>query len=387
MPSRILVVDDEADLEQLVRQKFRRHIRENEFIFHFARSGVEALAKLSEEHDIDVILTDINMPEMDGLTLLSKLAGHEGVLKAIVVSAYGDMENIRTAMNRGAFDFVTKPIDLQDFETTILKALREAESIKSATRTREELVAIQRELNVATEIQLSMLPQTFPAFPDRVELDLHARMIAAKEVGGDFYDFFSIDDERIGVVIGDVSGKGVPAALLMAICRTLIRGTALEGGAPHECLAAVNNALAGEVVPGMFITVFYGVLHTRTGALEYCCAGHNPPYLASHDRVRALDSVGGLVVGAFAGWEYQSAKFDLKPGDLLFQYTDGVTEAKSVDDDDDFGEKRLEDCLADVNGHRAEQIVDKVVETVQTFSTGVPQADDITCLAIRYIGA
>lgn len=385
MPSSILVVDDEADLEQLVRQKFRRHIRDNEFNFFFARSGVEALETLAREKDINVVLTDINMPEMDGLTLLSRLTQHDGVLKAVVVSAYGDMENIRTAMNRGAFDFVTKPIDLNDFETTILKALREAETIKNAMRVREELVAIQRELNVATDIQLSMLPQVFPAFPERAEIDVHARMIAAKEVGGDFYDFFAIDDDRIGMVVGDVSGKGVPAALLMAICRTLIRGSAIDGGTTHECMAAVNNLISGDVVPGMFVTVYYGVLNTRSGMLEYCCAGHFPPYVVSPKGVRALESVGGLVIGAVPGWTYQSASVQLEPGDLLFQFTDGVTEAKNAADDD-FGEAKLEACLAGANSHRAEEIVDRVVSTVQEFSKGVPQADDITCLVVRYVG-
>jgi sigma-B regulation protein RsbU (phosphoserine phosphatase) len=385
MPSRILVVDDEMDLEQLVRQKFRRHIRDNEFSFFFAHSGIEALETLAREKDIDVVLTDINMPEMDGLTLLSKLSTHEGVLKAVVVSAYGDMENIRTAMNRGAFDFVTKPINLDDFETTILKALREADTIKSAMRVREELVAIQRELNVATDIQLSMLPQVFPAFPDRTEIDMHARMIAAKEVGGDFYDFFAIDEARIGIVVGDVSGKGVPAALLMAICRTLIRGSAMEGGTTHECMSTVNNAISGDVVPGMFVTVFYGVMNTKEGTLEYCCAGHFAPYLVSDHGVRALESVGGLVIGAVPGWEYQSTTVQLSPGDTLFEFSDGVTEAISVSDED-FGEAKLEACLKGAHATRAEEIVDRVITTVQEFSKGAPQADDITCLAVRYIG-
>jgi sigma-B regulation protein RsbU (phosphoserine phosphatase) len=385
MPSRILVVDDEMDLEQLVRQKFRRHIRDGEFNFFFAHSGVEALETLAREKDVDVVLTDINMPEMDGLTLLSKLSNHDGVLKAVVVSAYGDMENIRTAMNRGAFDFVTKPINLDDFETTILKALREANVIKTANRVRDELVAIQKELNVATDIQLSMLPQVFPAFPGRGEIDVHARMIAAKEVGGDFYDFFAIDDDRIAFVVGDVSGKGVPAALLMAICRTLIRGSALEGGTPHECISAVNNAISGDVVPGMFVTVFYGVLSTKAGTLRYCCAGHFAPYLVSDRGVRMLESVGGLVVGAVPGWEYQSTTVQLEPGDTLFEFTDGVTEAKAADDSD-FGEDKLEKCLMGAHSTRAEEIVDRVITTVQEFSKGTPQADDITCLAVRYIG-
>jgi sigma-B regulation protein RsbU (phosphoserine phosphatase) len=385
MPSRILVVDDEMDLEQLVRQKFRRAIRDGEFHFFFAHSGIEALETLAREKDIDVVMTDINMPEMDGLTLLSKLTTHDGVLKAIVVSAYGDMDNIRTAMNRGAFDFVTKPINLDDFETTILKALREADAIKTANRVREELLSIQNELNVATDIQLSMLPQVFPVFPERTEIDVHARMIAAKEVGGDFYDFFPVDDARIGIVVGDVSGKGVPAALLMAICRTLIRGSALNGGQPHDCISAVNNLISSDMAPGMFVTVFYGVLNTKEGTLEYCCAGHFPPYVVSDQGVRMLESVGGLVVGAVPGWEYQSATAQLAPGEALFEFSDGVTEAKSAADDD-YGEQKLEACLAGAHTTKAEEIVDRVITAVQEFSKGAPQADDITCLAVRYIG-
>src|SRR5687767_14507429 len=138
MPSRILVVDDETDLELLVRQKFRRHIRDNEFHFFFAHSGVEALETLAREKDIDVVLTDINMPEMDGLTLLSKLSQHEGVLKAVVVSAYGDMENIRTAMNRGAFDFITKPVNFEDLEVTMEKTIRHVNQLRETMRAIKE---------------------------------------------------------------------------------------------------------------------------------------------------------------------------------------------------------------------------------------------------------
>jgi sigma-B regulation protein RsbU (phosphoserine phosphatase) len=172
---------------------------------------------------------------------------------------------------------------------------------------------------------------------------------------------------------------------MMAICRTLIRGSALEGGSPHDCMATVNNAISGEVMPGMFVTVFYGVLNTRTGVMEYCCAGHFAPYLISGGAVRALPSVGGLVVGAVPGWNYESTTVQLSPGDTLFQFSDGVTEAKSADDAD-FGEEKLEACLAGANGDRVDEIVDRVVGTVQEFSKGMPQADDITCLAVRYVG-
>lgn len=387
MSTKILVVDDEPDLEQLIRQKFRRNIRDNEFVFLFARSGLDAVAKLEAEPDVELVLTDINMPEMDGLTLLAKIDEMNATaLKSVVVSAYGDMENIRVAMNRGAFDFVTKPIDLADLETTINKALRESSLIKAALRTRDELIAIQRDLNVATDIQMSMLPRTFPSLTERQGIDIYATMLPAKEVGGDLYDFFRVADRKIAMVIGDVSGKGIPAALMMGISRTLLRGSGRTGLAPAECLAAVNRILAQEILPGMFVTVFYGVVDTHTGELEYCAGGHNPPYLITHDgHVRALDGAGGLPIGVMDDAPYKSTRLQLNPNDTVVLYTDGITEALDADEQE-FGEKRLEALLATLHTLPAESVVGKTVEAVQGFANGAPQADDITCLAFRYLG-
>lgn len=387
MSTKILVVDDEPDLEQLIRQKFRRNIRDNEFVFLFARSGLDAVAKLEAEPDVELVLTDINMPEMDGLTLLAKIDEMNATaLKSVVVSAYGDMENIRVAMNRGAFDFVTKPIDLADLETTINKALRESSLIKAALRTRDELIAIQRDLNVATNIQMSMLPRTFPSLTERQGIDIYATMLPAKEVGGDLYDFFRVADHKIAMVIGDVSGKGIPAALMMGISRTLLRGSGRAGLAPAECLAAVNRILAQEILPGMFVTVFYGVVDTQTGEMEYCAGGHNPPYLITHDgHVRAINGAGGLPIGVMDDAPYKSDRLQLNPNDTVILYTDGVTEALDADDQE-FGEKRLEALLATLHTLPAESVVGKTVAAVQNFANGAPQADDITCLAFRYLG-
>lgn len=386
MPCRILVVDDEPDLEHLVRQKFRKEIREKEFEFDFAQNGAEALRKLQSDGDVDLVLTDINMPEMDGLTLLSKLNELDLMLKSVIVSAYGDMENIRTAMNRGAFDFVTKPINLHDLEITIKKSLRELLTLKDALQSRDQLVAIQQELDVATQIQTSILPKTFPPFPDRKEFEIHAKMITAREVGGDLYDFFLVDKNRIGIVIGDVSGKGVPAAMLMAVSRTLLKATALKGIAPDACLNEVNNILVDESLSTMFVTLFYGVLDTRNGTLEYCNGGHNPPYLILKDgKVKQLDNVGGLFVAALKGVEYESKVEILQPGDTLFMYTDGVTEAEDVNEEE-FQDKRLEDCLRENHNLPISDLIDKVIEEVLSFSKNMPQADDITCLTLRYLG-
>jgi sigma-B regulation protein RsbU (phosphoserine phosphatase) len=386
MFAKILVVDDEPDLEHLVRQKFRKQIRSNEFQFIFAENGVEALHKLEADSEVDLVLTDINMPEMDGLTLLTKLRELDLILKPVIISAYGDMENIRTAMNRGAFDFVTKPIDLQDLETTIDKSLKELRMFKEAVQARDKLVAIEQELNIATEIQTSILPRSFPAFPDRNEFDIYAKMATAKEVGGDFYDFFPIDKNRIGFVIGDVSGKGVPAAMLMTMSRTLLKATALKGIPSDECLREINNVLVAESLSTMFVTIFYAVLDTRNGMLEYCNGGHNLPYLVSKNGdVKQVENIGGLFVGAMKDVEYESTVIMLQPGDSLFLYTDGVTEAEDKTEEE-FQEKRLEECLRSTNGAGIEEMVDDVIREVRTFSDGMPQTDDITCMVLRFSG-
>ncbi len=383
MPAKLLVVDDEADLELLIRQKFRHQIRNGDIQFVFARSGVEALQKLAEDSTIDLVLTDINMPEMDGLTLLQKLNELNRLLKAIIVSAYGDMENIRTAMNRGASDFVTKPIDFQDLEITINKTLRQLEELKRAVTEHDQLVTIHKELDIASHIQQSILPRKFPPFPGRSEFDIFATMLPAREVGGDFYDFFLIGDDRLGCVIGDVSGKGIPAALSMAVSRTLLRSTALSGTSPAQCLEQVNTLLCLENSEDMFVTIFYGVLNTRSGVLKYANGGHNPPYLLRQGgTVEPLPSTGGTVLGAIEGLTYRASSITLQVGDRLLLYTDGVTEA--MDDTGTlYSEQRLQQLLRALDAPEPESLVHAVVEEVKRHAGTAPQHDDITVLAIR----
>ena len=384
--AKILVVDDEPDLESLILQKFRSKIKAKEYEFHFAQNGVEALDKIAHDGTIDLILTDINMPVMDGLTLLSKINElNNKLLKSVIVSAYGDMENIRTAMNRGAYDFITKPIDLKDLEITIEKSLKEIELYKQAMVSHNKLIALQQELDIANVIQTSILPRTFPAFPDRKEFDIFAKMIPAKEVGGDLYDFFMIDKYRLGVVIGDVSGKGIAAALLMAVCKTLLKATANKGMPADTILSEVNNILVDESPSNMFVTVFYGVLDTRSGAFEYSNGGHNSPYLIPLDgKIKQLADVGGMLLGAMKDVQYESHIIMLKPGECLFFYTDGVTEAFNRDNEE-FQEQQLTQILNNTNNSNVNDLVQHVFENVQAFTNGAEQSDDITCLALKYL--
>lgn len=393
--TRILMVDDEEDLELLVRQRFRRRIRKGEFEFLFARNGQEALDVLQENPDVRLVLSDINMPVMDGLTMLGQLEDLNPEIRAVVVSAYGDMANIRTAMNRGAFDFITKPIDFNDLQITIEKTLRHLEIMHNALASRDRLVSLKQELNVARNVQMSMLPAPPP--PSEW-YDLYAQMTPAREIGGDFYDYL-LDDNRLGLVIADVSGKGVPAALFSMVTRTLLKSAALNYESPdlnygspglnHEspahCLSVVNEWLCHENDACMFVTLFYGVFDLRDGRLRYCNGGHNPPRLvrSADGTVEILPPTYDVALGVAPGHEYHEDEIQLENGDALFLYTDGITEAWDASEEE-FGEHRLDEQLGNDRDLAMGGLVDVVVNAVEEFAHGMEQFDDMTCLALRW---
>jgi sigma-B regulation protein RsbU (phosphoserine phosphatase) len=381
---KILVVDDEPALEPLVRQRFRKKIRSNEWVFEFAHDGREALKQLEAHSDIGLVLTDINMPGMDGLTLLNHLGEMDRLLKAVVVSAYGDMQNIRTAMNRGAFDFVTKPVDFEDLETTIYKGLRELKAFRDAEEAQSRLLLIQNELSVAQRIQEAALPDVIP---DRPEFDIFASMIPAREVGGDLYDYFLIGEDKLGFVIGDVSGKGLSASMLMSVTRSLLKALATKGASPGECVSDLNRLLYPDTLPEMFVTLFYGVLDTRTGTVTYCNAGHNPPFIVPNSGPpKLMERTGGMAVCLLADFAYQVKQITMEPGDTLFLYTDGVTEAMNAAGEE-YLEERLKNVLEEDSSLRASDMVDRVIRSVVEHASGAPQSDDITALGLRYLGA
>ena len=385
MAIKILSVDDEPDLEVLLSHYFRRKIRKGEYEFTFAHNGLEALKLMVEHPDFDIVLSDINMPEMDGLTLLSKINElRNPAQKCIMVSAYGDMKNIRTAMNRGAFDFATKPIDMEDLSLTIEKAVEEVNYIKQTQREHLQLESIQSDLAVAGEIQKAILPCRFPPFPEIKSLDIYASMTPAKEIGGDFYDFFRLDEDRIGLVIADVSGKGVPAALFMAVSNTLLRSIALTKDNSRECIEELNRLICRVNVNSMFVTVFYGILNHRTGELDYTNGGHNPAYIlrGKNGELERLGRFPNLVVGGFEDFSYKSESAQLNPGDSLFLYTDGITEAFDAKEQP-FGDERLEDSLVELYHDDAKTIIEGVYADLGEFIGDRTQSDDITMLVVK----
>lgn len=379
-PYKILVVDDEPDLEPLVMQRMRRLIRSGQYDFTFAHNGVEALERLNEDDEIVIVLSDINMPKMDGLALLEQIPSVNPNIRSVIISAYGDMKNIRTAMNRGAFDFVTKPVDFDDLKLTIDRTLQHLLQWREALAARDRLVVLQNELSVASAMQQSILPTKFPK---RDNYDVYASMKPARSVGGDFFDIVTLDSGRIGVAIADVSDKGVPAALFMMSSRTLLKGSAIGLGAPGDVLQEVNNLLCEDNETSMFVTLLYAVYNPDSGRFTYANGGHNPPVVINADgESTQLPLTGGVALGLLPGLEYEQKSIVLQPGQTVVLYTDGVTEAMNIDQEE-FGMERLEQLFMGSAPANAEEANAKVFEAVNEFAGDAEQSDDITCMTLR----
>lgn len=377
---KILVVDDEPDLEPLVKMRMRREIRSKLYTFVFASNGVEALEVLEREGDVDLVLSDINMPRMDGLTLLEQIAGTEADIRAVIISAYGDMKNIRTAMNRGAFDFIIKPIDFDDFRVTVNRALSHLAKWREALRSRDKLVTLQNELDVAATIQQSILPTVFP---ENAEFQIHGSMEPARAVGGDFFFVERFPDGRIALAIADVSDKGVPAALFMMLTRTLLKGALRDGAPPGQVLEEVNDLLHEDNDTAMFVTLFCAIYDAQTGALVFANGGHNPPLHVRIDgNSEELPMTGGIALGVAPEFSFSEHTIVLAPGESAVLYTDGVTEA--IDGaDEEFGMVRLGNVFTEAPGMDARNGNQAVFDAVRTFTGETPQFDDITCLVLH----
>ncbi len=379
-PYRILVVDDEPDLEPLVLQRMRRAIRSGRYQFVFAQNGVEALETLNQDDEIDMVLSDINMPQMDGLALLSHIPEVAPNIHAVIISAYGDMKNIRSAMNLGAFDFVTKPVDFEDLRITIERALTNLEAWRAATASRERLVALENELDVANKMQQTILPTEFPS---QSGFQIHGSMTPARVVGGDFFDVLYLNNGRVGLTVADVSDKGVPAALFMMASRTLLKSAAMGLKSPREVLREVNDLLYDDNDAMMFVTLFYAVYDPATGELTYANGGHNAPLIVHVDGTSTiLPGTNGIALGVMPGMEYDERTISTSAGDTIVFYTDGVTEAVN-DQGQEFGMDRLRQVFTSQPMRDAESATQAVFDAVSQFAGDVAQFDDITCLIFR----
>ncbi len=386
----ILCVDDEQDMEMLISQKFRKSIRDKEYSFIFAQNGIQALEQLDNNPNISLILSDINMPEMDGLTFLSKLKDRKNAeIKTVMVSAYGDMENIRTAMNRGAFDFITKPINFEDMEITIAKTVEEINQYKKFQKDRDNLVSIQKDLSIAYDIQQSMLPKNFPAFPGRTDFDLHGVLQPAKTVGGDLFDYFLIDEDHLFFMVGDVSDKGISAALFMAITKSLFNSNFSNGNYSDmvEEISKINRALSQNNDSMMFVTVFVCILNLKTGEVNYVDGGHECPLiLRGGKKVEVFKKKNGFPICIDPNFQYKQYQFNLQPGDSIVLYTDGLEDAQNV-----AGERRTIQPSIDIleslePNMEPVHINALLLKEVNNYIGTANQFDDITILTVNYYG-
>lgn len=304
------------------------------------------------------------------------------LVKKLVVDNILKINGSLAAITEGKLDTVVDVRSHQEFAAL-------SDDINSTVDTLKRYISdaearIDAELAFAKAIQHSALPSIFPPYPNRKEFKIWACMHTAKEVGGDFYDFYFVDEDTLAFLIADVSGKGIPAAMFMMQAKTLLKSYAESGMGVAEVLTQANNKLCEGNEAGMFVTVWMGYLNTRTGKVTYANAGHNPPFIRHGDgSVEMVKSRPGLVLAGMEGIRYRANTVQLKPDDLLYLYTDGVTEATDVADSL-YGEARLQAVLQQKNVGDVETVCRKAKENVDNFVGDAPQFDDITMLALKY---
>jgi sigma-B regulation protein RsbU (phosphoserine phosphatase) len=382
---RILVVDDNDDNRYTLTLYLELEGYTNVAVAH---DGEEAIACLKDAL-FDLVLLDVMMPKVDGYQVLTWMKGESRLrdLPVIMISALNEVNSIVRCIELGALDYLTKP-----FNPVLLKA-RVTSSLEKK-RLRDEINAhlarLEEELDAARQLQLGMVPQVFPPpTPDR-PVEVFAMMEPAREVGGDLYDFFYCPDGTFCFLVGDVSGKGMPAALFMARTKSLIRLAAelmpaRKGGSasPAEILGRVNRELCENNGEIMFVTLFLAMLQPGTGELQFCNAGHNPPYRLRDGRAEALDDAAGIALGIMADAAYQTGRSSLVRGETIYLYTDGVTEATAAGDEL-FAEARLESVLRAAAQESSANVVKAVGSAISSFVGSAPQADDITAMAVRW---
>ena len=351
------------------RSRERQRRRQERFI----RREMTQLADTLDEEERVAVLSELDQLEY----LVRDAPGRERQTMSIADAT----DSASTALTRESDSLAMTALAFQKMSDRVQdqnQSLREALAAKNA------FIALQKELDIAARVQLSLLPDTLP-LTERAEMT--GIMRPAKEVGGDFYDYFHLDKHRIGVVVADVSGKGVPAGLFMVMTRTLMRATAVRNvDAPGRVLASVNNFLEQNNSEDLFVTVFYGVLDERNGRFLYANGGHNPPILVDSDGATPLKTTGGVALGMFDGLDYDHDHVDMEPGARLVLFSDGVTEAFN-DSDEAFGDDRLLDATRALPEKQGpDQDVNDIVNAVDEFAGDAPQFDDITCVVLVYKG-
>jgi len=377
----ILAVDDTPENLDVVKG-----ILASRYTVKAAINGPMAL-KIAEKQAPDLILLDIMMPGMNGYEVCQRLKSNPDTkdIPVIFLTAMDQTTDEASGFELGAADYITKPVNPLILEARVKTHLALKQSMDELQKAygiiKLQKERMEEELNIGRDIQMSMLPLEFPAFPDRNELSVHALLQPAREVGGDFYDFFFVNEDEICLVVGDVSGKGVPAALFMAVTKTMIKTRAMDDRSPASIVTRVNDEMSADNPSCMFVTLFIAICNVRTGECRFTNAGHNPPYIKRNSgALEQLDQRHGPIIGAVEGIAYKENTITMSCGDTAFIFTDGVTEAMDTGAQL-YSESRLENFLGTTKSDTVEGLVNESLASVESFAEGAEQADDITILA------
>jgi len=402
----VLVVDDTPANIQVLMETLK-----DDYRIIAAVNGERALQLATSDPPPDIILLDVMMPEMDGYEVCARLKADAMTrdIPIIFITAMSETQDETKGLELGAVDYITKPIsppvvtarvkshlelkqarEILKNQNVILeqrveertKEIFELQQVEFDLRAAKEKV--ENELNIAAQIQKSILPSSFPAYPDRKEFELYSFMQPARYIGGDFYDFFFVDDKTLALVMADVSDKGVPAALFMMVSRTLINSLAVDNRSPSAVLEKANNIMCQNNDSGMFVTVFLAFYDVSSGKLIATNGGHSASLIIDLDGTsREWASTHGPALGFMEELPYKEETIDLKVGQTLFLYTDGVTEAMSPGNEL-FGLDRLQGLLKRKHDFKLDKLCSDIEISLSEFQEG-QQFDDITMLALKRI--
>jgi len=385
MAEKILAVDDEVDILQLIEMT----LISDGFEVITASNGIEALEK-ARIHMPDLILLDLMMPEMDGFEVIENLkqAPEMRDIPVVMLTARAQAHERIEGLSAGADDYIVKPFELEELRLRIESILAHTRKTKYINPligalgdwfTEDGVEQFAEHLRTASAIQQHLLPQLEPQLAG---FDISGLLESSMSISGDFYDFVPLEDNRLGIVIADVRGKGIPAALLMVMIRTSLRLVCREDISPSSVLKRVNDLLVIDTAPDFFATIVYGILDPKSMTFTYSNAGHCYPMLLRGDKIEELQT-GGMILGCFGFAEFETETIELESGNKILFYTDGLTEAEFEAAGEFYGEERLEQVFKKNSNLPADELCKKIREDLFGFCGTNQQKDDITIVAIK----
>jgi sigma-B regulation protein RsbU (phosphoserine phosphatase) len=376
---KILVISAQGDLESYLSKDA---IAPVELKIDYCSAPDSAMKKISETGGYHIVFSDKGYITQHNSMYLNQLIIQNPVTKIILLFDEPDLSEIRSFMNLGVYDFLLRPITAADLQATLNKVIRETQMLTDVLEQHDQLINIEQELEIARSIQRSLLNRAYPYFPEYGQIDICGHLVSSREVGGDFFDTFILDPDRLGIVIGDVSGKGLPAALEMARIKITLQALAVRSNTVDSCLTALNSDMFLDQQPQMPAAVFYGILNISTGSLSYCNTGIAGCYhLGSRRQIHLLNGNVQPQLGEFPDLVYRSDRIALQPGESLVLYSDGLVSSLGQEIGSTFSR------LQTVNGSFGYSEARAAVEDIIRQADRLPPADDLTCLLMNFRGS